>query len=175
MDVFEAITTNFAVRNFRTETIEDDKLGVILEAARLSQSAKNLQPWRFVVIKEKRMMRNLAGLMKGDVDEAIMNQAPIAVGLVGDPSSEFWLFDLGRAAQSMTLAAWELGIGSCVISGPEPPYREDFRKKAGRLLGIPEGLRFQEALVFGYPRKVVRKNRTKNRKTLEDLIIPTQG
>ena len=44
----------------------------------------------------------------------------MAVAIVGDPGSEFWLFDLGRVIQTMTLVAWELGIGSCVISGPGP-------------------------------------------------------
>jgi len=170
MNVFEAIETNFATRDLRPEIIDDQELNKILEAARLTQSAKNIQPWYFMIIKKKETMLDLAKLMAGDIDETIMKKAPMALAIIGDPASEFWLYDLGRVTQSMTLAAWELGIGSCVISGPEPPDREGYRTKAGKLLGVPDRLKLQELMIFGYPEKKM-KNKHKDRKKLEDIIL----
>ncbi len=170
MNVIDAITSNLAVRDFRPEIISNEHLTKILEAARVTQSAKNLQPWIFIIIEDRKTLDNLAELMKGDIDEEIMKRTPMAVAIIGDLSSEFWLFDLGRVAQSMTLAAWELGIGSCIVSGPEPPDRESYRLKAGKLLGVPEGLKFQELIILGYPR-TERMARHKNRKTLDSIVF----
>ncbi|MGP8069998.1 MAG: nitroreductase family protein [Candidatus Bathyarchaeia archaeon] len=170
MNVFDAIVGNVAVREFRPDIIREEYLKRILEAARLTQSAKNQQPWTFVVIKDRQMLNKLADLMTGDMDEGIMNKAPMAVAIVGDPVSEFYLFDLGRVTQSMTLAAWELGIGSVIISGPEPPDRENYRVKAGELIGVPKNLHFRELIIFGYP-AVKKEVRRKQRKKYQDIVF----
>jgi nitroreductase len=143
---------------------------MILESARQCQSGKNAQPWYFITIEKRETLDKLAELMKGDVDEELMKKSSLAVAIIGDPAKEFYVFDCGRAAQNMTLAAWELGVGSCVISGPEPPDRESYRVKAGRLLNVPNNLRFLELMIFGYP-KVKKTVRTKRRKTLQDLVF----
>src|SRR5579872_668308 len=137
LDVYKAAATNIAVRKFKPELISNRELFSILEAARLTQSAKNIQPWYFIVIKDRATLDSLAELMNGDIDEDLTKQSPMVVAIIGDPKSEFWLFDLGRVVQTMTLVAWEMGIGSCVISGPEPPDREDYRTKAGKILQVP--------------------------------------
>ena len=108
--------------------------------------------------------------MKGDIDEDLMKKSPMAVAIIGDMSSEFWLFDLGRVAQTMTLVAWEMGIGSCIVSGPEPPDREAYRNKAGELVGVPGNLRLQELIVFGYP-KENSKVRRKTRKKFTEIVF----
>jgi len=168
--VFDAASTNVAIRKFQPNLIRKDELRTILEAARLTQSAKNLQPWYFIVIEDRTTLDRLADLMIGDIDEELTKRSPMAVAIVGDPRSEFWLYDLGRVTQTMTLVAWELGIGSCVISGPEPPDREDYRTKAGRILGVPDKMRFQELIVFGYPVKKP-KVRIKDRKKLDEIVF----
>jgi nitroreductase len=170
MNTIEAISSNVAVRDFRPELIPNGQLKRILEAGCQTQSAKNLQPWTFVVIRDRSMLTKLANLMKGDVDETILNNSPMAVAIIGDPASEFYLFDLGRTAQDLTLAAWELGIGSVIISGPEPPDRDEYRKKAGVLLGVPSNLEFRELIVLGYPKKQ-RKTGRKNRKEFRDIVF----
>ncbi len=70
----------------------------------------------------------------------------------------------------MTLVAWELGIGSVLISGPEPPERVPYRKRAKRLLGIPDHLNLVDLIVFGYPRRRRMVTR-KNRKELKDIVF----
>jgi len=170
MNVYDAASTNIAIRDFQPKIISNGELKTILEAARLTQSAKNLQPWYFVVIQNRGTLDEIANLMKGDFDEGFLKKSPMAVAIVGDTRSEFWLFDLGRVAQTMTLVAWDLGIGSCIISGPEPPDREDYRTAAGKIVGIPEGTRLQELIVFGYPKQQVKPKR-KNRKKTENIVF----
>jgi nitroreductase len=170
MNVFEVAASNIAIRDFQPKNISDVELETILESARLTQSAKNLQPWYFVVIKKRNTLDDLAELMKGDIDEDLLKKSPMAVAIVGDTRSEFWLFDLGRVAQTMTLVAWEMGIGSCIISGPEPPDRENYRTAAGEIIGVPRDTRLQELIVFGYPKGTV-KVRRKNRKKFEEIVF----
>ncbi len=170
MNVYDAVLTNIAVREFTDEPLKDEHLIRILDAARLCQSGKNLQPWYFVVIRERSTLDALAELMQGDVDEAIMKRSHTAMAVVSDPKSEFDVVDAGRAAQNMTLVAWELGIGSVFISGPEPPERVPYRKRAKQLLGIPEHLNLVDLIVFGYPRRWRLVTR-KRRKELKDIVF----
>jgi nitroreductase len=170
MDVYDAVLTNVAVREFTEEPLKDEQLIRILDAARLCQSGKNLQPWYFVVIRDRDTLDALADLMKGDVDEEIMKRSHTAIAIISDPISEFDVVDAGRAAQNMTLVAWELGIGSVFISGPEPPERVPYRKKAKQLLGIPDHLNLVDLIILGYPRhrRVVTR---KKRKALKDMVF----
>jgi nitroreductase len=168
MHVFEAVSTNIAVREFQDRPLNEEHLRQILEAGRLCQSGKNLQPWHFIVVRDKQLLNDLADLMRGDLDEPIVRKAPLAIAIVSDPNSEFNVLDAGRTAQNMTLTAWELGIGSCFMSGPEQPDREPYREKAHDLLGIPDRLNLVDLVVFGYPKRrtVVRR---KKRKELQEI------
>jgi nitroreductase len=170
MDVYDAVRTNIAVREFTSEPLHDQHLVRVLDAARLCQSGKNLQPWYFIVIRDRSTLDALAELMKGDVDEAIMKQSHTAVAMISDPRSEFDVVDVGRAAQNMTLVAWELGIGSVFISGPEPPERVPYRHRAKRLLEIPDQLNLVDLMVLGYP-KHRRTVTRKKRKVLKDIVF----
>ena len=61
MNVLDAASKNIAVRDFKPQIIRDDQLRTILESARLTQSAKNLQPWYFIVIEERKTLDSLGG------------------------------------------------------------------------------------------------------------------
>lgn len=170
--VYEAATTNVAIRDFKDSIISDSELATILEAARLTQSAKNIQPWYFIIIRDRKTLDSLAELMNGDIDEDLTKRSPMVIAVIGDPKSEFWLFDLGRVVQTMTLVAWEMGIGSCVISGPEPPDREEYRRTVGEILEVPENMRMQELIVFGYPKSGKLPDRPKKlRKEKSEIVF----
>src|SRR5512134_2044189 len=110
MDVHKAIRTKRAVRTFLPQPVPEETIRQIVDAGRQAQSSNNSQPWRFLVIGEAATLERLgqcgkyAGHLAG---------AAFAVALV---SSDEWAFDLGQAAAYMQLAAWELGIGSCIAS-----------------------------------------------------------
>ena len=138
MTVSELIRTKRAVRQFTAEPLSDEAIRTILNAGRRAQSSKNTQPWHFIAIRDRAILRQLAecGAYAGH-----LAGAPFAVALIASTVDSF---DLGQAAAYMQLAAWELGIGSCIASMWEP-------EKAKAVLGVPQDLHFDVAISFGYP------------------------
>ena len=146
LGTWEAIDSVRVVRTFADRPIEPAALERILNAGRRAGSSKNLQRWAFVVCGDREHLRELstvgpyAGHLAG---------ATVAIALVTpDPHAEgaplSIEFDIGRAAQNMVLAAWELGIGSV----PATVYDQ---ARAAELLGLPDGMHCEYVLSFGYP------------------------
>jgi nitroreductase len=143
---WDAIRTKRAVRHFADRPIPEEDLDRILAAGRRAHSAKNLQRWAFIVVRDRERLREMAAL--GPYCGHIGRSA-VAVALVtpdpaapGTPLSVMW--DLGGAAAQMMVVAWELGIGSC----PATVYEHE---AARDLLGYPADMRCEYVLSFGYP------------------------
>jgi nitroreductase len=141
MDVLEAIRTKRAIRHFTDQPVPEEMIKAILNAGRRAQSSKNEQPWHFIVIRERETLAQLAtcGQYAGH-----LAGAAFGVALV---SAVEWAFDMGQAAAYMQLAAWDLGVGSCIASMWEPD-------RAKAILGIPADQYFDTALSFGYAAEV---------------------
>ena len=116
----------------------------VLNAGRRAQSAKNRQPWAFIAIQDKDILKSLSGLGRF---AGHLAGAALGVAILTPPMEKRFsiLFDAGQAAAYMQLAAWELGIGSCPATIYEP-------EKAKVLLGFPDELHIYLALSFGYPK-----------------------
>ena len=143
MNVSDAIRLKRAVRKFSPEPLPKEVILAILNAGRRAQSSKNTQPWHFIAITDKGTLLQLSEC--GDWAGHLAGAALGVVMLHPDPLQKFQtLFDIGQAAAYMQLAAWELGIGSCLATIYEP-------EKARQLLGFPDDLHVRIALSFGYP------------------------
>ncbi len=143
MDVAKAIRTKRAVREFDGRPLPDAVVRTILEAGRRAQSAKNTQPWHFIAIRDRETLRALSecGTYAGHLAGAALG---VAI-LTPDPAQRWSiLFDAGQAAAYMQLAAWELGIGSCLATIYDP-------EKARQILSSPPDLYLHVAISFGYP------------------------
>ncbi|MEJ5225554.1 MAG: nitroreductase family protein [Anaerolineales bacterium] len=143
MNVSEAIRTKRAVRQFTDQPLPPNVMTAILNAGRRSQSSKNTQPWHFIAITDKAVLKALSecGTWAGHLAGAAMG---VAI-LTPDPAEKFQtMFDAGQAAAFMQLAGWELGVGSCPASIYEP-------EKARQILGFPPEWHLRIALSFGYP------------------------
>ena len=143
MNVTEAIRMKRAVRQFQDKPLPEDVIHAILNAGRHAQSSKNTQPWQFVAIQDKAILKALSecGTWAGHLAGAALG---VAI-LTPDPSQKFQLmFDAGQAAAYMQLAAWELGVGSCLASIYEA-------EKAREILGFPPEWHLRIGLSFGYP------------------------
>lgn len=139
-DTFQTILTCRAIRHFTETPVDDDDLRRILEAGRWAGSAKNVQPWHFVVVREQAMLDRLA-----ECGHYASHLRGAAVAVVLVTSQGRWVdFDAGRAAQNMMLAAWALGIGSCIASLHES-------ERARSALGVPDDRQTNIAISFGYP------------------------
>lgn len=161
MNVIDAIQNRRAVRKFSSLPVPDEAVHAILGAGRRSQSSKNTQPWRFLVIRNPSMLETLSKL--GDFAWHLAG-ANFAVVLVGTVESTWNNFDLGQAAAQMQLAAHELGVGSCIAA----IYQRDEAKK---VLGIPQNYSVFCAISFGYPAENHKPLRMGGRKSLDDIVL----
>jgi nitroreductase len=160
MDVSEAIRTRHAVRQFKPEPVPEDVMLTILNAGRRSQSSKNTQPWQFIVVRDRDMLKRLSGL--GDFAGHLAGAA-FAVGLVGEKETHWNSFDLGQAASLLQIAAWEQGVGSCIAA----IYQQDEAKK---LLGIPQEKNFYCMISFGYEAEEHKPAQMGGRRPIEEVV-----
>lgn len=158
MDVFEVAKTMLAVREYTGQPIADETLQRILEAGSMTASRKNLQPWHFVVVREKDLLAQLADLApSGDY----IRQAALAVAVFLENDRPVTLTDGARAVQSMMLVAWGESIGSNWVGWLK---REEIKE----LLGAPADHYLLTVLPFGYPAHRIGLGK-KNRKALSEI------
>jgi nitroreductase len=158
MDTFDAIRTLLAVRSYQDKPVPPEVVRRIVEAAWLTGSSMNKQPWHFIVVQDKETLRKLGELAKTGPYTA---GAALAV-VVAVEQTRFSLSDASRAVQSMMIAAWADGVGSNWVgfSG---------MNQVKPVLGIPEELDVVAVVPFGYPVKKIGKGR-KNRKPFGEVI-----
>ncbi len=140
MTLFETITSLRAVRYFTKRRLSDETLTRILQAGRWTGSAKNVEPWHFIVIRDKDTLNKLS---KCGRYASHISGADTAIVIVNE-RSHFASFDIGRASQNMMLAAWGEGVGSCIAS-------LHYESQARTLLEVPENKDIQIEISLGYP------------------------
>ena len=148
MNVKDAIQTRKSVRAFVDKPVEDEKLNAVLEAARLAPSASNRQEWRFVIVREPETRKELAAVAGG---QAFVGEAPVLIVACAETDGHVmrcgqlsYPIDVAIALDHMSLAAVELGLGSCWIGLFD-------EKKVKEILHIPDEIRVVELMPLGYP------------------------
>jgi len=157
MDAFEAVRTLLAVRSYQDKPVPDAVVRRIVDAGRLTGSGMNRQPWHFVVVRDREMLRRLGALASSG---RYVAEAPLAV-VVATDRSRFAVSDASRAIQSMLLAAWADGVGSNWVGfGGLDAVKP--------LLDIPAALEVLAILPCGYPARAVGRGK-KQRKPLREV------
>ncbi|MEA2529836.1 MAG: hypothetical protein QOG89_1480 [Thermomicrobiales bacterium] len=155
-----------AVRNFRSDPVPQTVLDDIFEVTRWTGSAKNLQPWELIVIRERATLDRLAAL---DGYVRHLTGAPLGIVLVMDGHNpEFAAYDEGRLAERIMLVAAAHGLGSCIGW-----WSESARNEARVLLGVPDDRIVRTVLSIGYPDDEARRARPKNpeaRKPISEFV-----
>lgn len=185
-DVFKNIYLRRAVRDYKPLDVPDDILKEIIKAGTYAPSAVNRQPWRFVVVKNRELIRRLSDRSKkawlesaGKVDDPHLKQvvnalkmpefdifynAPVLVLIFASPDAYSPQYDCALAAENMMLAARSLGIGSCWI-GFGMPIGSD--KEMLDELKVPENYKLMAPLIFGYPVKDIQAAQARK----EDVVL----
>jgi len=163
MDVYEAIKARFSVRLYTDQAIEEDKLRRVLDAGRLSPSARNRQERKFVVVQDAQCRKAIAQAS----EQPWMAQAPVIIAVVGltdyvmsckvpaDP------VDCAIAMDHMALAAVAEGLGTCWVGH----FDQD---KCRKLLNVPAGATIIQLLTLGYT--TARARPTKNRLPYDKVV-----
>jgi len=149
VEALEAIHSRRSVRKYQDRPVPEELVKELFSAAMCAPSARDAQPWHFVLIDDRQMLTEIAQI---NPNAYMAGQAPAAILVCGDLSLEkspgFWVVDCAAAVENMLLAAHALGLGA-VWTGvyPRQERMDGFRK----LLKLPENILPHSLVVFGYP------------------------
>jgi nitroreductase len=158
MNVMEAIRKRKSVRKYLNKKVEEDKLFAVLEAGRLAPSASNRQEWRFIIVRDQVSKKKLAEAAN---NQSLIAEASIVIAACAETDEHVmscgqacYPIDVAIALDHITLAAVELGLGTCWIGAFD-------EKKVKQILEIPSEVRVVALMPLGYPydSSVVNKNR----------------
>jgi len=160
MSVLDVILNRKSIRKYENKEIPQEILQQILEAGRQAPSAVNRQPYRFVVVKDNEIMKDLCN----NLITRFVKYAPVAIAGCADVKSlltgKWAVVDTTIAMQNMVIAAWTLGIGSCWIGACN-------EGKVKNLLKIPDKWKVVALVTLGYPDE---DPKPKKKKPIEDLF-----
>jgi nitroreductase len=166
MKFIELAEKRRSIRSYKPDPVPDSLLNEVLTAGNLAPTAKNLQPFHLVVVRNATAREALAK----SYPAPFFTEAPVVIVVCTEPSKgwtrdrydgkNYCEVDAAIAVDHMTLAATDLGLGTCWIGAFNP----DIVKTA---LGLPEGIEPLNMLLLGYSAE---EGREKTRKTLEELV-----
>jgi nitroreductase len=175
METLEVIRKRCSLKtHISGRKIEPEKINAVLEAARLAASARNMQPWRFIVVQKKEAIESLSHAFSES--NLVIGQAPVIIVACARPSDdvihdgkEYYLFDVGLAVANMMLAATDLGLVMHLMAA----FDEAALK---RMLHIPDDVRVVIATPLAYPPEATydeaarERLSRRTRKDLEEVV-----
>ena len=160
MSILDSILSRRSIRKYQTKDIPDDVLNQILEVGRQAPSAANRQPIRFVIVNNHEIAKEFSS----DLFNRFIKDAPVIIVGCADVNSlltgKWAVVDATIAMQSMVIAAWTLGVGSCWIGA----FNE---KKVKEFLRIPDKWKVVALVTLGYPSE---QSKPKKKKDFEDMF-----
>lgn len=165
-----------SIRRFLPQSVEREKIITCIEAARLSPSAENVQPWRFLVLDDPEKIQAFSqdvfsGIYrftrwaeKSPVIIVIFAELDWLANRVGKEiqGTQYFLLDVGIAGEHLVLQAEQLGLASCWIGWFNA-------RKARKFLGVPRRWKAAAILALGYPQQNIKERRPK--KKLEEVLF----
>ncbi len=149
-NILEIITHRRSIRSYDPREIEPEKIEYILDAFRKAPSAKNIQPWKLIIVKEKNKKIDLSIACN---NQPFIAEAPLiivacaneeeAYGTMGGYMSSYPV-DIAIALEHLMLAATETGLGTCWIGA----FKENLVKG---IMGVPDNIRVVALTPIGYP------------------------
>jgi nitroreductase len=148
-EVLKAIINRRTVRRFKPNPIDEEMIQMILEAGRWAPSFSNLQPWRFIVIKDQGLKNALDKAARESVLHLGINEAPVVILVCVDRRIDpLHAIEAGAAAtQNMTLAAYSLGLGAGWIG----IWGTEAEASIQNIFKFPETVRAVSLLPIGIP------------------------
>ncbi len=136
------IKSRRSIRNFQDKSISDKDIEMILEAGRWAPSASNKQPWEFIVIKDRTLLKEIS---KSGRYSKFARKAPIGIAIVGKISEnpKWYIKDTTLVSMNMMLMAWSLNIGTCWLGSMD-------REKVKGILGLGKDDSLLTVLPLGY-------------------------
>lgn len=146
MDALTALTTRRSVRKYKPDPVARHLLEKIVDAGRLAPTARNVQPWAFVVVTEAERRRRLA-----DISEygKFIAEAPACIVVLSRPT-KYFLEDGSAATTNILNAAAALGLGGCWVAGDKKPYAAEVVAACG----APPEMQLISLIAVGYAAEI---------------------
>lgn len=159
MDALDIFKNRISVREYSDRQVEKEKLEKIVDAGRLAATARNEQPWEFVVVTKKDLIKILADI----TDHGKFMSGASAAIAVFCKDTKYYLEDGCAATENILLAATALGIASCWIAGD----KKEYGAKIAEELAVPAGMKLVSIVSLGYPKSDPAPH---TKKPLKDVI-----
>lgn len=181
MEFFELIEARESCRKYLDKPVEGEKITKILEAARLAPSGCNSQPWHFTVVSGEQEVNALRDMVINGAEDGssklntFVKSAPVFLVVCEEPakllpmpekkygSQHFAQMDVGQAVAYLTLAAADLGLGTCMIG----MFAD---REVAKLIKAPQESIVRMIVALGYPADESKPPREKVRKDLGDIV-----
>lgn len=167
----ELILKRQSDRIYAPQPVAREHILQCLEAARMAPSACNSQPWKFVVVDEPSVLKQVSDASVGLGMNKFTAQVPVLVAVVQEnmnlsakagslvKEKDYSMMDLGMAVENFCLQAAEIGLGTCIMGWFD-------EKRIKEILGVPRSRRVQLLISLGHP---AGQTRVKSRKPLEEI------
>ncbi|MDO8602914.1 MAG: nitroreductase family protein [Candidatus Omnitrophota bacterium] len=159
MDFFEAIKNRKSVREYSDKAVSRDLIEKIIDAGRLAATARNEQPWEFVVTSDKETLKRICDMCPNG---PFIKEASYLIA-VFSKDTKYYIEDCSAATENMLLAIEALGLGGCWVAGDKKDYAENIRK----MFNAPGGYKLVSMITAGYPRK---EEKPRAKKSLKDIL-----
>jgi nitroreductase len=158
-ETIKAIKSRRSHRQYSDKPISNEMLSEIIDCARLAPTAVNIQPWEFVVVTDKAMLKKISDL--ATYGKFIKNAAACIIVLCKE--SDYYLEDGSAATENILVAAESLCIGSCWVAGNNKAYCKEIMQ----ILDVPQGYKIASILSLGYYDKPINPPR---KRALKDML-----
>jgi nitroreductase len=159
-DAISVIKERRSVRTFIQKKIPEKVMRDILDCARLAPSARNIQPWHFIVVQEKETLAKIAGVCTYG---PFIKDASACIVVCGEPENPHLVEDGVAATENILLAARAHDIGSCWVAGWKRAYNDGLKN----ILNAPERIEIVSILALGYTESFPAP---KGKKDLKDIV-----
>jgi nitroreductase len=152
MDIMELLRARRSIRVYTDQAIEPEKLALLKEALLRSPSSRNLDPWEFIFVADRRLLTKLA--MCKPHGAGFLAQAALGIVVCGDSrASDTWIEDCAIASILVQMVAQSIGLGSCWVQVRSRMFdgQTTSEQYIQALLGTLEHLRIESIIAIGYP------------------------
>jgi len=168
VDLFEAIKGRRSVRAFTHQSVSEEEVTKLLDAARMAPSAGNIQPWEFVVVRKAEIKQ---GLSVAALEQTFIEEAPVVIVVCANQLRSgrgygsrgvnlYCLQDTAAAIQNMLLAAHAMGLATCWVGA----FQEE---EARRVLNLPNSVRPVAIIPVGH---AAEKPLSRSRRPLSEIV-----
>ena len=149
-DTLDVMRKRRTIRKFTEEDVSEEQIETLVEIAMCAPSRLNRQPWRFVVIRDKELQKQLADLLRV---HPYLETAPVVIAVCASTkASPTWIMDVSAATENMLLAATAMGLGAAWVGAPDTVLWDLCEETLHDALAIPlDDVRIPALVAVGHP------------------------